>query len=580
MLNRIPFSTLALLALVGSAHAAIIHVDAAAPGGGNGSTWPAAYNDLAAALAAAQAGDEVWIARGVYHPSTTNDRSASFFLPSGVTVRGGFAGNESMLAQRPVDVDPASIDAADTVLSGAIGGPGADDNSYNVVQMNATAPGTMLERVVVAYGNNPGATGAGLIAVSAAGTIQHCLFTGNSAIQGAGLRVSGCVGFLVDECVFNTNLAGNAGAGALVDFSTAQFTGCLFSDNDSDYLGGGMAIVQGETTVTGCTFELGDAQYAGGVYAEGDALIERCLIRQNTAFTITGQSFTTGFGGGIYTKDGPTIVDCDIVDNWGHNSGAISNEGALGSSYINCRFLRNHCAASGGVGTLSQQGTWFVNCVFARNTSGFQGPLFVFRSFPAPASATLVNCTAVNNGAGAAAISSGGTLLILNSIFRNPGPEFTGNLPGVGWSNIEGFTGGLANIDADPLFANAGLDDYRLLPGSPCIDAGRNDQVPLDTPTDMDGNPRFVDDPAAPDTGVGSAPIVDMGAFEVQAAPPHCPGDADASGQVNFADITSVLTAFGTMVTPGGIGDADASGAVDFGDITSVLTNWGNACSP
>ena len=32
--------------------------------------------------------------------------------------------------------------------------------------------------------------------------------------------------------------------------------------------------------------------------------------------------------------------------------------------------------------------------------------------------------------------------------------------------------------------------------------------------TDIRGFPRFLDDPFTPDTGVGPAPVVDMGAFE------------------------------------------------------------------
>jgi len=42
--------------------------------------------------------------------------------------------------------------------------------------------------------------------------------------------------------------------------------------------------------------------------------------------------------------------------------------------------------------------------------------------------------------------------------------------------------------------------------------------TPLDITTDVDGNPRFVDDPDTPDTGNPGppGPIVDMGAYELQ----------------------------------------------------------------
>src|SRR4030095_9529591 len=44
--------------------------------------------------------------------------------------------------------------------------------------------------------------------------------------------------------------------------------------------------------------------------------------------------------------------------------------------------------------------------------------------------------------------------------------------------------------------------------------AGNTAAVPVGTPTDVAGLPRFFDDPGAPDTGAGTPPIVDMGAHE------------------------------------------------------------------
>lgn len=60
---------------------------------------------------------------------------------------------------------------------------------------------------------------------------------------------------------------------------------------------------------------------------------------------------------------------------------------------------------------------------------------------------------------------------------------------------------------------------------------------------------------------------------------PPCPGDANADGSVNFADITSTLTHFNTDYDGmTGLGDADLSGTVNFADISAALTNWGSVC--
>jgi len=62
-------------------------------------------------------------------------------------------------------------------------------------------------------------------------------------------------------------------------------------------------------------------------------------------------------------------------------------------------------------------------------------------------------------------------------------------------------------------------DDYgdlRLQLGSPAIDAGDNSAVPAGITTDLARLPRFMDISGVPDTGSGTPPIVDMGAYEAQ----------------------------------------------------------------
>jgi uncharacterized repeat protein (TIGR01451 family) len=96
-------------------------------------------------------------------------------------------------------------------------------------------------------------------------------------------------------------------------------------------------------------------------------------------------------------------------------------------------------------------------------------------------------------------------------------------------------------IEADPLFVDPdGADDIpgtfddnlRIRYASPAIDAGDNARVAQDT-TDLDGDgdtsepipldlafqSRFVDVLGVPDTGSGTAPIVDMGAYETPLEP-------------------------------------------------------------
>ena len=53
-------------------------------------------------LLAAGAGTEIWVAEGTYKPTTGTDRSATFSLPDGVVIYGGFSGVETARDQLPM----------------------------------------------------------------------------------------------------------------------------------------------------------------------------------------------------------------------------------------------------------------------------------------------------------------------------------------------------------------------------------------------------------------------------------------------------------------------------------------------
>lgn len=109
-------------------------------------------------------------------------------------------------------------------------------------------------------------------------------------------------------------------------------------------------------------------------------------------------------------------------------------------------------------------------------------------------------------------------------------------LPIVKYSCIQGWTGslgGIGNIGDDPLFQDEANLDFRLRPLSPCIDAGDNSAVRIHT--DLGGLPRALDYTVIPDSGIGTPPIVDMGAFEYH-------GDCNGNGIDDGLDIAGATS--------------------------------------
>lgn len=185
----------ALLVLCLAIGAEAAEVRVTTTGTGSGTTWADAAG-LVPALTAAQPGDSLWLAAGTYTPGTV--RSATFSIPAGVAIYGGFVGGETALAQRRDD--PALV-----VLSGEIGSPASvADNSQKVVTLAGS--GTRLDTLTIS-GAYDTAVGAAIFSTVASSriAINRCLVIDNSAYGGVAVWLSSCNDVALTRCVVRSN---------------------------------------------------------------------------------------------------------------------------------------------------------------------------------------------------------------------------------------------------------------------------------------------------------------------------------------------------------------------------------------
>jgi hypothetical protein len=242
----------------------------------------------------------------------------------------------------------------------------------------------------------------------------------------------------------------------------------------------------------------------------------------------------TQFDGGPVVLEANTILDGVTIGGLGFGDGVVVKGDCLIS---NCSIIGNDTSRD-GAGIFAERGEVIVkNTLIANNIVNPPSPHVGGAIFSLGTSKLLLmNCTVVDNySSGADGIHSFGPLRIVNSIIADE--SFFSGPTEVVYSSVPGGFDGEGNIDENPLFIRRSHDldeifnyceecDYRLQPGSPCIDSG----TITETLTDLDGNPRPVD---VVGVGFEGAAAFDMGAFEFQLPQ----GDLDSNGFTDPMDL-------------------------------------------
>ena len=301
-----------------------ICVDVDAAGANNGAGWENAYKFLQDALIDANSAlkpVEIWVAEGIYTPDSNSadpngsgDRTATFQLINGVTLKGGYAGFGE------ANPDARDIELYETTLSGDLDGNDEpnfvnyEENSYHVVTGSGTDSSAVLDGFTITAGNanedypSQHANGGGMYNYTGSPTVTNCIFTGNRAGYGGGM-LNSFSNPTITNCTFSGNTAGSGGGMSNWENSNLTVSNCIFSNNTSANHGGGMYNYDSSPIVTNSSFIGNSASFAGGGMVnsnDSNSTVTNC--------TFIGNSVSNSGGGMGNFESDPFVINCIL---WG-----------------------------------------------------------------------------------------------------------------------------------------------------------------------------------------------------------------------------------------------------------------------
>ncbi|MBD2518026.1 M10 family metallopeptidase C-terminal domain-containing protein [Nostoc sp. FACHB-973] len=303
--------------------------------------------------------------------------------------------------------------------------------------------------------------------------------------------------------------------------------------------GGGIKVASaGFLDLYNTTVSNNSAENGGGIYNAGDA-----YLRNGSTVSNNSVSGLVPDGGGISNAGTLTVIDSTISNNNGATyGGGIYNTQTL--TLINTTVSGNTANTGGGINNkFSNASAALVNTTVSGNSASLGGAGGVSND---SGIINLLNSTVTNNtfsgilGYAGGVSNSGGTVNLKNTIVAGnfsldnrlySYPDLSGTFNGNNNNLIGNLTGAKGTVGTGtdivnpnpglgPLQNNGGLTlTHALLTGSPAINAGNNNLIPVDTQdldNDGDTSEAIPYDQRGLTRLVGAK--VDIGAFEVQAA--------------------------------------------------------------
>jgi hypothetical protein len=459
-----------------------------APGGYCGDVEPC-YSAVQAAVDAAQVGDEIRVAAGVYQ--TVNNRGGltqTLYISKTVTIRGGYTVT-NWAEPGPLLVQATILDAQGkgrvVYMTGAI--------TPTLENLHLTGG----DATKLSGGLSGGGSGGGILVLDASATISGNQIYSNTSRDGGGLALVSSKSVVTNN-TFAYNIATEDistsawGGGLLADHSPGiMIAGNTFYSNTAGWGGGLLPADSNGITVTGNTILKNSAIEGAAVFLlDSDGLLASNLISDNVGLNVIHL---------YYNSD--TIVDGNII---------LGNQGtALQMRGTKATFYSNAVASTMGIGFFAMQSsvTLINNMIVDTKESpalhlyGSTGSLLHNTIARTMGTGVLVENTAVGNPSSATLTN---TILAGNTVGIEVTTGNTATLQAILWgadglANGQDWVGdgtivtGTADLWGDPLFVAPDKGDYHIEPKSPAVNTG----ITAGVLVDMDGEARL----GSPDIG-------------------------------------------------------------------------------
>lgn len=284
----------------------IRYVKPTATGTGDGSSWDNASGDLQKMIdeladnnVSQQAG-EVWVAAGTYKPQSQlisgMNYSASFRMRDGISVYGGFEGDETSKQERAKGTMPWDFTNV-TVLEAAY-------YESKLAWTNSKWTVGSDSRHVVWFAPMSGESDFTRITTLDGVTVQGGYAQGNTGLDD-----------------FKTD----CGGGVYMDGANAYLSNCIVRENYATGNGGGVYLKNGRVQTSLIYNNNADAD-GGAVYVENRGLVHRSMLTNNSALNGAGVYLYNGAEASLDDPDHPEYLilsTCVVSNNTVRGNGAV-----------------------------------------------------------------------------------------------------------------------------------------------------------------------------------------------------------------------------------------------------------------